>query len=92
MKSHAAMLPYGHPSDWRRYLLQPIVPKGEGGVKPLSIAFPKALLTRIDKVSKETNNSRSDTIRHLLRWALDAYDKGRSAESSLHDDDARAAS
>lgn len=60
--------------------MQPIVPKGEGEVKPLSIAFPKSLLTRIDKVAKETNNNRSDTIRHLLRWALDAYENRGNVE------------
>lgn len=74
MKTNAMMLPSWHPTNWRNWLVQPIVPKGEGEVKPLSIAFPKALLARIDKVAKETNNNRSDTIRHLLRWALDAYD------------------
>ena len=70
--------------------MQPIVPKGEGGVKPLSIAFPKQLLVRIDRVAKETNNNRSDTIRHLLRWALDAYDKRGVTGNELGDD--RAAS
>jgi metal-responsive CopG/Arc/MetJ family transcriptional regulator len=70
--------------------VQPIVPKGEGNVKPLSIAFSKALIARIDKVSRETNNSRADTIRHLLRWALDAYDKRGVTGDELNDE--RAAS
>lgn len=61
--------------------MDPIVPKGEeGDTRPLSVAFPRSMLARIDKIAKATSNNRSDTIRHLLRWALDAYDKARAAE------------
>jgi hypothetical protein len=55
--------------------VQPIVPEGRRRREsPSPLRSRKALLARIDRVAKETNNSRSDTIRHLLRWALDAYD------------------
>ena len=68
-------------ADWRKWLVDPIVPKGEeGDTRPLSVAFPAKMLARIDKIAKETHNNRSDTIRHLLRWSLDAYDKARDAE------------
>lgn len=78
---------YLHPADWRRWLLAPIIPKGEhGDTRPLSVAFPKSLLTRIDKVARETRNNRSDAIRHLLRWALDAYEKSREQEAAASDD------
>jgi hypothetical protein len=81
-----------HPSEWRRWLLDPVVPEGEGDAKPLSIAYPEKMLERIDKVAHETHNSRSETIRHLLRWALNAYDKGRAAESGLEQKKSKKAS
>lgn len=63
--------------------MDPIIPKGEeGDTRPLSIAFPRTMLTRIDKLAKATNNNRSATIKYLLRWALDAYDKLRDDEKS----------
>ena len=73
----------GHPhlSDWRAQLVDPIIPHGEeGSTKPLSIAFPATMLARIDKIKRATHNSRSAVIKHLLRWALDAYDKLRDEE------------
>ena len=72
--------------------MDPIVPRGEdaGELKPLSIAFPRDMLARIDRIKKATNNrSRSMVIKHLLRWALDAYDKLRDDEKNgiaSHDD------
>jgi hypothetical protein len=72
-----------HPSDYRRWLMDPVVPEGEGEAKPLSIAYPEKLVERIDKIAKETGNTRSDTIRHLLRWGCSAYEKGRSEEAAL---------
>ena len=70
-----------HPADWRHWMVDPIIPPGERGeTRPLSIAFPKAMLQRIDKIAKDTHNNRSDTIRYLLRWALEAYEKSRAAE------------
>lgn len=63
--------------------MDPIVPKGEeGDSRPLSIAFPREMLVRIDRIKKATNNSRSAVIKHLLRWALEAYDKLREEEKS----------
>lgn len=61
--------------------MKPIVPKGEGAGAPLSIRFPKAVLVRIDAAAKATGNSRTETIMHLLRWALDEYEAQRSAEA-----------
>lgn len=79
-----------HLKDWRKQLVDPIIPHGEeGNTKPLSIAFPAAMLTRIDRIKKATNNSRSAVIKHLLRWALDAYDKLRE-EEKMQDGDAKA--
>lgn len=73
-------------TDWRTWLVDPMIPKGERGeTRPLSVAFPKAMLARIDKVARETHNNRSDAIRHLLRWALDAYDRSREAERQGED-------
>lgn len=70
-----------HLEDWRKQLVDPIIPHGtEGHTKPLSIAFPEDMLARIDRIKKATNNSRSAVIKHLLRWALDAYDKLREEE------------
>lgn len=61
--------------------MKPIVPKGEGAGSPLSIRFPKTVLTRIDAAAKATGNSRTETILHLLRWALDEYEAQRAAEA-----------
>ncbi len=61
--------------------MDPIIPKGEGPGKPLSFRVPEAMLKRIDKVAKETRNSRSETVLHLLRWAVDAYEKSRADEN-----------
>jgi Arc/MetJ-type ribon-helix-helix transcriptional regulator len=79
-----------HLRDWRKWLVDPIVPKGEeGDTRPLSIAFPREMLTRIDRIKKATNNSRSAVIKYLLRWALDAYDKLREDEKNgVHDEKA----
>jgi metal-responsive CopG/Arc/MetJ family transcriptional regulator len=45
--------------------------------------YPKLLLQRVDAVAKETGNPRTETILHLIRWALDEYDKERSEESGM---------
>lgn len=58
----------------------PTIPIGEKLEKPLSLAFSKEMLRELDNIGKATNNSRADTIRHLLRWAIAAYKKGVAAE------------
>lgn len=59
-----------------------IIPKGEHGkpTKPLSIRFRDDMLKRIDRVARETDNTRTDAIMHLLNWALTAYEKQRAGE------------
>jgi metal-responsive CopG/Arc/MetJ family transcriptional regulator len=63
------------------------VPLGEKLEKPLSLAFSKQMLKDIDRIAHNTNNSRADTIRHLLRWAVATYDAKAKA-----DEEGRAAS
>lgn len=60
--------------------MKPLIPVGEGKGKPLSMRVPEQVLKRIDKVAHETQNSRTDAILHLLRWALDKYGAERAAE------------
>lgn len=67
-------------TDWRRRLVKPVVPEGEGPGVPLSVRYPKGLLVRIDACAKDTGNSRTETLLHLLRWALDEYETQRAAE------------
>lgn len=67
-------------SDWRRRLVKPVVPAGEGVAKPLSLRVPEKLISRIDAVAKETGNARTETLLHLVRWALDEYDRQRAEE------------
>lgn len=60
-----------------------MIPSGEKNkaTRPLAIRFNEDLLKRIDRVAKDTHNSRTDAIMHLLRWALTRYEEERSAES-----------
>lgn len=62
--------------------MEPVVPPGEGPGQPLSMRVPEQLLKRVDAVAKETRNSRTDTVLHLLRWALNKYESERAAERS----------
>lgn len=56
-----------------------VVPEGEGPLsQAITVRLPKKLLERIEKCAKETANNRSDTILHLLRWGVSAYEKGKS--------------
>jgi metal-responsive CopG/Arc/MetJ family transcriptional regulator len=53
-----------------------VVPEGEGPLsEAITIRMPKKMLERIEKAAKETENNRSDTILHLLRWAMAQYEK-----------------
>lgn len=52
-----------------------VVPEGEGPLsEAITVRMPKKLLERVTRCAKGTENNRSDTILHLLRWALDAYE------------------
>ena len=77
MPSATASVP---PIDWRSRLVKPVVPPGEGPGIPLSIRYPKQLISRIDACAKATGNNRTETIMHLLRWALDEFDAQRAKE------------
>lgn len=55
--------------------MSPIIPRGKVKSRTLSFAFEKDMLSRIDRAAKETGNTRTDTIRHLIRFALNAYDE-----------------
>lgn len=56
-----------------------VVPSGEGlAGEAITVRLPKKLLERVERCAKETSNNRTDTIQHLLRWALNAYEsKGK---------------
>jgi metal-responsive CopG/Arc/MetJ family transcriptional regulator len=61
--------------------MNPVVPEGEGVASPLSLRIPEKLVKRVDAVAKATGNSRTETILHLMRWALDEYDRQRAADA-----------
>jgi hypothetical protein len=73
-----------HPSEWRKYLMSPIIPPGEGrpSSSPMSLRIPEVLKKRIERMARETKNTKHDTVLHMLRWAADAYDKAREEEAS----------
>lgn len=60
--------------------MNPVVPEGEGVASPLSLRIPEKVLRRIDAVAKATGNPRSETMLHLMRWALDEYERQRAEE------------
>jgi hypothetical protein len=47
----------------------------------MSIRLPEVLKKRIERMARETKNSKHDTVLHMLRWAADSYDKAREAEA-----------
>lgn len=47
----------------------------------MSLRVPKKLTERIDAVAKATGNPRTETLLHLVRWALDEYDRQRAEEA-----------
>lgn len=52
-----------------------IVPvKNEGELTQVGFRLPTSLVERIDKVAKETGNSRTEVVTHLLAWALGEYE------------------
>ncbi len=74
--------PWESETNWRQVLVKPVIPPGEGPTRPLSIRFPDALLKRVDAAAKTSGNDRSTTVLHLVRWALDEYDRQRAAEKA----------
>lgn len=61
--------------------MRPVVPEGEGPTQPLSIRFPKRLIERLDEVAKTTGNDRSTVVLHMVRWALEEFDRQRLEEA-----------
>ena len=56
----------------RRFFLE-VLPKGAAAHEerlPVSVRVPKDLLARIDAAARATNNSRTNAILHLVRYAL----------------------
>lgn len=62
--------------------MKPVVPAGEGLAQPMSLRVPKKLIERIDAVAKATGNPRTETLLHLVRWALDEYERQREEEET----------
>lgn len=56
-----------------------VVPEGEGpSSEAITLRLPKKLLERVERCAKETQNTRTDAVQHLLRWALSQYEgKGK---------------
>lgn len=73
-------------TEWRRWLVEPVVPPGEGPNLPLSMRVPEQIMKDVEKIAKETGNSRTDAILHLLRWAIAKYKAERVAEKKARGD------
>lgn len=56
-----------------------VVPDGEGKAsEAITLRLPSKLLARVEKCAKETANTRTDAMLHLMRWALNQYEgKGK---------------
>lgn len=52
-------------------IIKPKKVKGEDGFKTFSIRIREDTVSRIDKISSETNRSRNELIGLLLEYALD---------------------
>ncbi len=49
--------------------LQEIVPEGEGPLsQAITMRFPKKLLEFVDRLAKETQNTRTETVLAMVRW------------------------
>lgn len=53
---------------------------GEREAKPRSTRWPKDLMKRLEKVATETGHDYTTAMFHLVKWALDEYDRQRDAE------------
>lgn len=65
---------------WRNAMLIP-VGWGEREDKPRSTRWPKKLMSRVEKVARETGHDYTTAMFHLLLWALDEYDRQRAEET-----------
>lgn len=77
-----ASRPWESRRSWRRYLVNPVVPPSEGPSTVLSVRVPQRLRERIERVAEETGHDRTTAVLHLLRWALDEYDRQRAEEKA----------
>lgn len=61
-----------------------IIPEGWGERedKPRSTRWPKAIMKRVEAVAKETGHDYTTALFHLIKWALDEYERQRAAERS----------
>lgn len=57
--------------DDNRLVIRPKKVKGEDGYKTFSIRIREDTVSRIDKISSETNRSRNELIGLLLEYALE---------------------
>lgn len=62
---------------------QNIVPMGEGRAKPLSIAIPREMVQRIDRIREELGLTRSKVVRRLLRFSLNDYEAPKRKKQHL---------
>lgn len=62
--------------------MNPVVPPGEGDNVPLSFRCPAKLKARIEAIAKATNNSQTDALLHLLRWAVSEYEIAEKSSST----------
>lgn len=61
--------------DWRKQLVEVVIPQGEGDNVPLSFRAPEKLVARIEAIAKATDNNRTDVILGLLRAAVTAWEQ-----------------
>jgi metal-responsive CopG/Arc/MetJ family transcriptional regulator len=57
-----------------------VVPEGEGVGVPLSLRVPEKLLARLDACAEQTGNPRTETLLHLVRWALTQYENEQAQQ------------
>lgn len=64
-------------TEWRKNFVSRIVPEGEGKLSdPVSLRIPEKLLARLDACAdRHGQQTRGETILHLLRWALSEDEK-----------------
>lgn len=77
-----ASRPWESARNWREALVSPVVPPSEGPSRVLSLRVPQRVLERVDAVAEDTGHDRTATVLHLLRWALDEYDRQRATEKT----------
>lgn len=73
--------PWESRRHWRSALVSPVVPPSEGPSSVLSVRVPQRLRERIEAVAEATGHDKTTTVLHLLRWALDEYDRQLAEES-----------